>query len=256
MTVYMIGDIDLDTATKAVNKAFGKWTAKNASARSDIGSAEDDTPRVVLIDYPGAASSTVIAGRSIAPYDPDAWVAMSIMNRAFGGGFESRLNMNLREDKGWSYGYRSGISRNTSGDMTLRSSGQVQTDKTKESIEELRKEIRGISSDRPPTQDELTVVKSTDTLSLPGRWESISDVLASIGEIVQFSLPDDYWSTYAQRVNSLDVEDVTLAAKQHITPDNYVWVVVGDRAVIESGIRELGFDSVRFIDADGDFVYQ
>jgi zinc protease len=118
MTVYMIGDIDLETATKAVNKAFGKWNGKNKSARSDIGSAQANKSRVVLIDYPGAASSTIVAGRSIAPYDPDTWTAMSLMNRAFGGSFESRLNMNLREDKGWSYGYRSGISRNTSGDMT------------------------------------------------------------------------------------------------------------------------------------------
>jgi len=91
---------------------------------------------------------------------------------------------------------------------------------------------------------------------LPGRWESASEILASIGEIVQFSLPDDYWSTFASRINNLKLEDVDRAAREYITPDQYRWVVVGDRSAIEDSVRELGFESIRFMDADGNFIDQ
>jgi zinc protease len=254
-TLVVTGDVSAEDILPRIENLFGKWEPGDVPEKgiATVGLPSDKT--LYVVDRPGADQSVILAAQLLPPKANPDEIRIQAMNDILGGTFSARINMNLREDKHWSYGARTLIPA-ARGQRPLMAYAQVQTDKTKESIEELRKEIRGISSDRPPTQDELTVVKSTDTLSLPGRWESISDVLASIGEIVQFSLPDDYWSTYAQRVNSLDVEDVTLAAKQHITPDNYVWVVVGDRAVIESGIRELGFDSVRFIDADGDFVDQ
>jgi zinc protease len=254
-TLVVTGDVSAEDILPQIENLFGKWEPGDVPEKgiATVGLPSDKT--LYVVDRPGADQSVILAAQLLPPKANPDEIRIQAMNDILGGTFSARINMNLREDKHWSYGARTLIPA-ARGQRPLMAYAQVQTDKTKESIEELRKEIRGISSDRPPTQDELTVVKSTDTLSLPGRWESISDVLASIGEIVQFSLPDDYWSTYAQRVNSLDVEDVTLAAKQHITPDNYVWVVVGDRAVIESGIRELGFDSVRFIDADGDFVDQ
>jgi zinc protease len=254
-TLIVTGDVSAEDILPQIENLFGKWEPGDVPEKgiATVGLPSDKT--LYVVDRPGADQSVILAAQLLPPKANPDEIRIQAMNDILGGTFSARINMNLREDKHWSYGARTLIPA-ARGQRPLMAYAQVQTDKTKESIEELRKEIRGISSDRPPTQDELTVVKSTDTLSLPGRWESISDVLASIGEIVQFSLPDDYWSTYAQRVNSLDVEDVTLAAKQHITPDNYVWVVVGDRAVIESGIRELGFDSVRFIDADGDFVDQ
>ena len=113
MTVYMIGDIGLDEAKDAVNKAFGRWSAKADSALQPVGEAQEPRRRVILVDYPGAASSTIVAGHAVTPYDASTWTEISIMNAVFGGSFESRLNMNLRENKGWSYGYRSGISLNT-----------------------------------------------------------------------------------------------------------------------------------------------
>jgi zinc protease len=254
-TLIVTGDVSAEDILPRLEKLFGKWEPGDVPEKGIATVRLPDDKTIYIIDKPDADQSVILAAQLLPPKANPDEIKIQAMNDILGGTFAARINMNLREDKHWSYGARTLIP-GARGQRPLMAYAQVQTDKTRESIEELRKEITGIHGDRPPTQDELTVVKSTDTLSLPGRWESISDVLASIGEIVQFSLPDDYWSTYAQRVNSLDVEDVTLAAKQHITPDNYVWVVVGDRAVIESGIRELGFDSVRFIDADGHFVDQ
>ncbi len=192
MTVFMIGDIDLETAEKAVNNAFGKWSAKSRSARRDIGAAEDAAGRVILVDYPGAASSTIVAGSAIAPYDPESFTALSLMNRAIGGSFESRLNMNLREAKGWSYGYRSGIDTNTSGDMTFRTSGQVQTDKTAESMLEIRRELDEFVSTRPATATEIDRIKLNRTRVLPGSFATNGGFLGSMIASDSYGLPFDY----------------------------------------------------------------
>ena len=254
MTVYMIGDIDLQTATTAVNKAFGKWNAKNNSARSDIGSAKDARSRVILIDYPGAASSTVVAGRAIKPYDPDTWTTMSIMNRAIGGSFESRLNMNLREDKGWSYGYRSGISRNSSGDMTFRSSGQVQTDKTAASMQEIKTEIDDFASSRPATANEVDRIKLNQTRSLPGSFATNGGFLGSMISSSNYGLPFDYAESSADRIADVRLEDIHTAARDILDSEMLTWVVVGDLEEIEDEVRELNYGEVEVWDAYGNLL--
>ena len=130
----------------------------------------------------------------------------------------------------------------------------VQTDKTKESMQEFQKELSGILGERPPTAEEVAKAKDQNTLTLPGRWETAGAVSASIAEIVWFGLSDDFWNTYADKVRSLDLPQVSLAAKEVIHPDKLVWVVVGDRRKIEAGIRELNLGEIRLIDADGNPV--
>jgi zinc protease len=163
------------------------------------------------------------------------------------------VNMNLREDKHWAYG---------AGTVVLPARGQgpfiayapVQTDKTKESMIELDKELHGILGQRPMTGDELTKAQKNETLALPGSWETIDAVSSSIGEIVSFGLPDDYYTTYPNKVRALSLTDLTKAAQKVVHPDQLVWVVVGDRAKIEAGLRELGWGDVHFLDADGEVV--
>ncbi|HYT69974.1 MAG TPA: hypothetical protein VEK78_01250, partial [Gemmatimonadales bacterium] len=116
--------------------------------------------------------------------------------------------------------------------------------------QEVLKELRGIRGERPVTADELAFAKSSQTLTLPGRWETNGAVLGSLAEIVRFGLGDRYYDTFAQQVNALAERDAAQAA-QLIEPDRLVWVVVGDRAKIEAGIRELNLGEVSFIDADG-----
>jgi zinc protease len=251
MTIYMIGDIDLDEATKAVERTFGKWSARNASARRDIGDAAQSGERVILVDHPGAASSTIVAGRAISPFNADTWSTLSMMNRTLGGAFEARLNMNLREDKGWSYGYYSGISRNTSGDMTFRTSGQVQTDKTADSMQEIKRELEAFVSTRPATAKEIARIKLNRVRSLPGSFATNGGFLGSIISSASYDLPFDYAETAAERVEAVTLDDVHAAAKEIVDSSQLTWLVVGDLEKMEEQVRALGFGDVEVWDAFG-----
>jgi zinc protease len=126
----------------------------------------------------------------------------------------------------------------------------VQTDKTKESLAEISKEFRGILGDRPATAEELAKVKTTETLRLPGSQETIAQVSGSIEELVRYDLPDNYHETYASKVRELTLADIGKAAAEVVHPNNLVWVVVGDRAKIEAGVRELNLGEVQVLQAE------
>ncbi len=131
-------------------------------------------------------------------------------------------------------------------------SGQpVQTNKTKESLVELNKELRGILTDHPLSQEELAIVQDNETLSLPGSRETQQEVGNSVNELVQFGLPDDYYETLAGKIRALKSADVAEAAKIIVHPDNLIWVVVGDRSKIEAGVKELNLGELRFLSPDG-----
>lgn len=254
MVVYMIGDIDIEQARAAVEATFGKWNAKNKSALQPVGTAAEQGTRVILVDHPGAVSSTIVAGHAIAPYDPERYTAMNIMNRVIGGSFESRLNMNLREDKSWSYGYRSGISTNTSGEMTFRSSGQVQTDKTAESMQEIRREFEEFLADNPATELEVERIKLNRTRSLPGTFSTNGGFLGSMIASASYGLPFDYAESSAKRVSAVTLADVHEAANSTIDPSILTWLVVGDLAEIEESVRALNYGEVEVWDAFGNRV--
>jgi zinc protease len=173
------------------------------------------------------------------------------MNTVLGGSFTSRVNMNLREDKHWAYGARTLIEA-ARGQRPFLAYAPVQTDKTRESMIELEKELRGILGGRPITRDEVSKAQKNETLTLPGQWETLGAVSGSIGEIVRFGLPEDYFTTYPDKVRALAVDDLVKAAEKVVHPDQLVWLVVGDRAKIEPGIRELGWGEVELLNADGE----
>ena len=161
--------------------------------------------------------------------------------------------MNLREDKHWSYGSGSFVF-DARGQQPFIGYGIVQTDKTKESMIELNKELRDILGPRPATADELAKVQSNMTLELPGSWETNNAVIGSIAEMVRFDYSDDYFETFVKKIKSLNLDNITNAAKKVVYPDNLVWVVVGDRSKIEAGIRELGYGEVKLIDSNGNVM--
>jgi zinc protease len=141
--------------------------------------------------------------------------------------------------------------RNAKGQRPFVTYAPVQTDKTKEALIELQKELRGILTDRPPTPAEIARAQSELTLTLPGTWETMDAISRALGNIVTFGLDDRYYDSYGDKVRSQTAATVGAAAKAVIHPDNLVWVVVGDRSKIEAGIRELNLGEVKFIDADG-----
>ena len=251
MTVFMIGDIGIDEATRVVERAFGKWRADAETARKPIGNARSAEPRVILVDHPEAPQSTIYAGHALPPYDPATSTELYIMNGVFGGGFEARINMNLREDKHWSYGMRSGIQQNTSGDQYLAVSGSVQSDKTMESMQEIMKEFEEFVTTRPATDTEVSRVKINRMRSLPGTFSTNRGFLASIMTSDSYGLPFDYAEKLAERIDGVTTGAVNERARSVIDPGKLTWVIVGDLAQIEDKVRSLGYGEVEVLDAFG-----
>src|SRR5258708_8762698 len=158
--------------------------------------------------------------------------------------------MKLREAKHWSYGAFTLI-WDARGQRQFIAYAPVQTDKTKESMVEVDRELRGILGPKPVTADELAKAQANLTLTLPGNWETMDAVQSSLEQLVTFGLDDHYYETYAQRVRALTIPDAAGAAQEAIRPDHLVWVVVGDRAKIATGIRELNFGGIRCLEAAG-----
>jgi len=254
MTVFMIGDIDIGTATAALERAFGSWKGRSRSTLLPVGRAVAAGPRVILVDQPEAPQSTIRVGHAIGPYDAESDTELGVMNGVFGADFEARINMNLREEKSWSYGIGSQIARNASGDQYIVVAGSVQTDKTAESMQEIMREYSEYVSTRPATGEELERVKLNRTRSLPGRFASKRGFLSSMVASDSFGLPYDYAETSEARVSAVTLEGVNKRAREVIRPADLVWVVVGDLAEIEEEVRALDYGPVEVWDGFGNRV--
>ena len=158
--------------------------------------------------------------------------------------------MNLREDKGWSYGARSGI-KNTQSQRPFIIRAPVQSDKTAESMSEIYRELSSLTSSQPAKPEELARSLDKRTLTLPGRWETASSVEGDIASMVEYNLKDDYWDRYVKELRDITLEQVNDSANTYITPDNMVWLVVGERSQIEQKIRNLNIGKVVLIDEEG-----
>src|SRR5438445_744555 len=249
-TLVIVGDTTLSEVKPKLEKLFANWKAGQLP-KKNIGSVPLAAKSTVyLMDKPGALQSVIIAGSVAPPKANPKEIAMEAMNDDLGGMFGSRLNMNLSEDKHWSYGART-LLWAARAQRPFIALAPVQTDKTKESLAEMNKEFRGLLGGRPLTADELARIQANETLSLPGSRETQEEVGRSILELGQFGLPDDYYETYAGKVRALKIADVEDAAKTVVHPDNLIWVIVGDRAKIEAGVKELNLGEIRFLSPDG-----
>jgi len=249
-TLVVVGDTTMPELRPKLEKLFAPWKP-GETPRKNLGTVEPPAkPVIYLLDKPGALQSVIMAGEVAPPTNNADEIAIETMNSILGGNFGARINMNLREDKHWAYGAQS-MFIDARGQRPFIVFAPVQTDKTKESLLEIDKELKGIVGDRPATGQELEKAKANETLRLPGSRETMSAVGSSILELVQFGLPDDYYQTYAGKVRALSTDDVERAAKRVVHPDRLVWVVVGDRSKVEAGIRELNLGELRVLDPDG-----
>jgi zinc protease len=252
-TLIVVGDTTLAEIQPKLEALFASWKPDD-TPKKNIGDVPyNEKPVVYLIDKPGAIQSVIIAGIVAPGRGNKDEIPIQTMNTILGGAFISRLNMNLREDKHWSYGAGSFLP-NARAQRIFIAYAPVQTDKTKESLTEMSKELREITKDRMVTADELAMAKGNLTQSLPGEWETSAAVSQSISEMVSFGLPADYYETFAGKVKAVTLNDTNAAATEVVRPNNFVWVVVGDRAKIEKGVRELNMGDLRFINADGNPV--
>src|SRR5213594_3682878 len=249
-TLVVVGDISLAEIQPKLARLFGRWPAgdvpqKNVSAVADL-----PRPLVYILDRPGSEQSIIFAADLAPPKANPHEYAIEAMTSLLGGQFTSRVNMNLREAKHWSYGAFT-LVWDARGQRPFIAYAPVQTDKTKESMIEVDRELRGILGPKPVEADELAKAQANLTLTLPGNWETMGAVQGSLEQMVTYGLDDHYFETYAQRVRALTLPDAATAAQATIRPDHLVWVVVGDRSKIEAGIRELNFGEIRFLDANG-----
>ena len=252
-TLIVVGDTTMAELKPKLEKQFGKWKPENVPTKNIGTVALNDRERVFLIDRPNSEQSIIIAANLAPPAGELNEIAVETMNEIIGGSFTSRVNMNLREDKSWAYGAFT-LMLDAEGQRPFIAYAPVQTDKTMESMGEIKRELVEYLSSNPATPEEMNKVKANNTLQLPGRWETSGAVLNDIGEIVTYGLPDDYWDTYADSVRGLTLAQINAVADDVIKPDNLIWVVVGDREKIESRIRELEIGEITEIDTDGNVV--
>jgi zinc protease len=249
-TLVIVGNTTMAEIAPKLEKYFGAWKPAEVPAKN-IGEIEPQSVSgIYLIDKPQAEQSIIFAARLLPPKAATNDIALETINDIVGGLSSSRINMNLREDKHWSYGARSLIWP-AEAQRPLIVYAPVQTDKTMESVQEIRNELAGVIGDSPATAEELAHTKKTNTLSLPGRWETGSAVLGSLVEMVRFGLPADYWNNYAASINDLDLDSVNSEASVLVVEDEFIWVIVGDRAEIEEDLRALGMGEIILLDADG-----
>ena len=249
-TMIIVGDVEMDQMKPMLEKHFKNWKSGIVPEKdiADVSVAKSDS--VYLIDRPGSQQSIVLAA-NIAPGKGDSDdLAIESMNDVIGGSFTSRINMNLREDKGWAYGARTTLLQ-TKGQRPFIAYAPVQTDKTAESIIEIKQELLEFLTTNPVTEDELQKVKDNNTLSLPGRWETVRAISSDLSQIITYGLPDDYWDTYTNKVRNLSSKKLQDAAEKAIKPDNLIWVIVGDLSEIEDKVRNLDFTQIKTLNADG-----
>ncbi len=252
-TLIVVGDVTMDELQPLLEKQFRGWNTGEVPRKNIADVAHRDESTIYLVDRPGSEQSIIFAGHVAPPKNNDHEIAIEAMNEVLGGSFASRVNMNLREDKHWSYGARS-LLLDAQGQRPFLVYAPVQTDKTSESMAEIYREVSQIRGDRPPTENEVARAKDKNTLTLAGRWETAGAVSGSLAEMVRFGLPDNYWDEYPDMVRSLSDEQISSAAGNVLQPDNMVWVVVGDRAAIEGKVEELGYGNIVLMDADGNVL--
>ncbi len=252
-TMIVVGDTTLEEVAPMLDSLFAEWSPGDMPEKNIPLVDLPDESRVVLVDRPGSEQSIIIGGQLVFDRSDEREMALQAANDIFGGSFTSRVNMNLREDKSWSYGVRSMLV-DTMSQRPLIVYAPVQTDRTADSLAELDREFRELLDQRPVDEDEVATFKKRNTLTLPGRWETASAVSGDIAELVRFGLSDDYWDRYAGLVNGVTADEANAAARAEISPDRLVWVVVGDLESIEANVRALDLGRVDFMDVDGNLL--
>jgi zinc protease len=251
-TLLVTGDFTREELVPKLERTLGRW--KNETPVGRLAPVEKPTnrtlyqPSVTIIDKPGAVQSVIVAANLAPARDTETHLASELMNQILGGSFTSRINMNLRETKHWTYGARSEL-------LPARAVRpffvytQVQTDKTADTMKEIAKEIQAIYHEQPISDSEFKQIRQAQALRLSGRWETLDQVMGSLTELVLYQLPADYFQTVAQRVNRVTCAEARQAALQILRPKNLTWIVVGDRAKIESEVQKAGLGEIRLQEA-------
>jgi zinc protease len=246
-TLLVVGDVTADAIVPLLEKEFGSWQGP-ANPRKPVPHAAQVTQgQITIVDMPGAEQSQIRIGWVGVPRSTPDYFPIEVLNTVLGGSFTSRLNQNLREEHQYSYGASSRFDMRLSAGAFQAGAG-VQTDKTSEALREFFNELNGIA--KPVGADELTKAKNYVALSFPSEFETSGDLSAKMEEMVIYGLPDRYFGQYIDNIQAVNAAAVQKAAGTYIQPKRFAVVVVGDRKVIEPGIRALNLGPVRVMSVD------
>jgi predicted Zn-dependent peptidase len=232
----VVGDVTMDEVMPKLEALFGDWQ-RGRIPSIDWPEAEQVTSRnVYLVDKPGAAQSEIRIGRIGVPRLTDDYYALVVMNTILGGSFTSRLNQNLREEHGYTYGAGSYFDfAQLAG--PFQASSAVQTDVTDAALTEFMKELNGILE--PVPDEELARAKNFVALRFPSRFQTVSGIAGQLTQLELYDLPDGYFNEYVERILGITQADVQRVAQKYVVPEQMAVIVVGDRATIEEGIQAL-----------------
>lgn len=251
--ITIVGDTSMAQILPLLEKSFGDWKAP-ATPRPEkaVNSAVPAAnPRIVVIDRPNSPQSVILAGKVLSLTGRDPAERLETVNEIMGAGFLSRINTNLRETKGWSYGVRSSL-LSTRGRRAQIVMAPVQSDRTGDSIRELVSDMKALPATLPVTDEEFNRVIDGNIRGLPNRFESSGDVLNAVQTIDRLGRPDDYYVKLPTLYRMMDKSQLDAEAARHLQPDDMVFVVVGDRKVIDSQLQSLGMpiEAMTLIDTD------
>ncbi len=248
--LVFVGDITLAEATALARQQFGSWTGGSAPAVSIAATKPMSSGKVYLIDRPGSAQ-TVIAHILTAPERKSGdYYALALANTVYGGGFGTRLNLNLREDKGWSYGVFAFPQHFTKGGTWIANGG-VQTDKTKESAVEFVKELKFIAGEKPISEKEFSAARLTKIRGYAQQFEAYGRITGQITDLWLFGLPMTAMQAETDEIGKLQIAAVNAAAAKYAAPAGTSILLVGDLSKIEAGIRELNLGEIVILDVEG-----
>jgi zinc protease len=252
VTLYAGGGVTMAQLKPLLEKHFGSWRAGNVAkgSKSALASPAAKTARLAIIDKPGAEQSYILAGRISSGANSPAYFAEQIANDVLGGAFTARINMNLREDKHWSYGAFS-FMPDALGPRPWMILAPVQTDKTVESIAEVLREVREYKSTKPATAPEIDRQIKSNVRSLPGAFETVSSLVGSMVSNAALGRKPDFVGEVKQKYEAVTSAQITAAATDVFRTDDLLWVVVGDRSKIEAGLRKLNLGPVEIWDENG-----
>lgn len=254
-TLIVVGNVEMKSLVGKLEAAFAGWKAGDIPA-ANVGSApERKGTAIYLVDKPGAAQSVISIGQVGVSRDNPDYFALQVMNSILGGQFSARVNMNLREDKGYTYGARTGFSyRKGAGPFTA--GADVQTAVTKESVQEFLKELNGIRGSVPVTESELEYNKQSLIRRFPAGFETTNQIAGQLSNVVIYGLPDSYFNDFIGKIKAVSLEDVNRVANKYLSPDKMAIVIVGDRKVIEPRLKEISGigDSIVYLDTDGNLI--
>ena len=248
LTVIAAGDATHQELADLVAAAFGSWSSVSGDGRPAVDPSAVPIPplsseRIALVHRPDAAQSELRIGHvAVARSTPD-YHALLVLNMILGGQFVSRINMNLREDKGYTYGARTSFDfRRGPGPFTLHAS--VQSDATADSVLEALAEIEAIRGTRPPSPQELETGRAALTRGYPRNFETADQISRAAAQLALYGLPDDYFSTFVPKVLAVGADDVTRVARAHIDPSRLLTVIVGDREKVGASLARLNLGVV------------